>query len=408
MARLFVHWPRLVEALVRFIKPRARRLALAFAGVALPLALFAELADEVREAEAFAFDEPLLRLAHDAGSPGMDAVMRLASDLGFAWGVIPADVAVFTALVLLGHVRRGLFFGLAVGGSALLNMAGKAVFARERPDLWLSIAPEHTFSFPSGHAMGSATLAAATVLLVWHTAWRWPAALLAAGFVLWVGASRIYLGVHFPSDILAGWAAAVGWACLVYLIVRPNRGGPHDRTPGMDARGGVVPESGLHHPPRTAMRHNARCLAAALLLCGFMLSSVAFADASVKTRLDARGLKYEVDDDGDYKVTYSYKSEGRTQLVFVSGKTESVAGIKVREVFAPAAKDGINGAKALKLMGESRSNKLGSWELQGEVLYFVIKLPDSVNATELESAMDVAAQTADNMEIELSGDRDAL
>jgi hypothetical protein len=156
------------------------------------------------------------------------------------------------------------------------------------------------------------------------------------------------------------------------------------------------------------MRQNARTLAALVLLLGAVTSPLALADASVKTRLDARGIQYEVDADGDYKVTYSYKDEGRTQLVFVSGSTESVGGFKVREVFAPAAKDGISGAKAIELMGESRSNKIGSWELQGDVLYFVIKLPDSVDATELESAMDIAAQTADNMEIELSGDEDAL
>lgn len=157
------------------------------------------------------------------------------------------------------------------------------------------------------------------------------------------------------------------------------------------------------------MRQNARLLAAPMLLIGVMLTPAALAaDASVETRLDARGIKYEVDADGDYKVTYSYKSEGRTQLVFVSGRTESVGGFKVREVFAPAAKSGINGAKAIELMGESRTNKIGSWELQGTVLYFVIKVPDSINASELESAMDIAAQTADNKEIELSGDEDAL
>ncbi len=134
-------------------------------------------------------------------------------------------------------------------------------------------------------------------------------------------------------------------------------------------------------------------------------------DASVQTRLDARGVKYEVDEDGDYKVTYNYQKEGRTQLVFVSGRTERVGGFIVREVFAPAGRveqDGITGAKALELMRESRQNKLGSWELAGDVLYYVIKLPDSVDATTLESAMDIAAETADDKEIELSGDRDAL
>jgi len=208
---------------VRFLRRRAGRLALAFVGVALPLGVFAELAEDVREADVFGFDEPLLRLARDAASPALDAAMRLASEVGFASGVIPAGVLVFVGLLALGHLRRGLFFGLAVGGSALLNMAGKAAFARERPDLWLSIAPEHTFSFPSGHAMGSATLAAALVLLAWHKPWRWPAAALGLAFVAWVGASRVYLGVHYPSDILAGWAAAVSWTCLAYLIVRPHR-----------------------------------------------------------------------------------------------------------------------------------------------------------------------------------------
>ena len=137
----------------------------------------------------------------------------------------------------------------------------------------------------------------------------------------------------------------------------------------------------------------------------------AAADKSVERRLDAQGVKYEVDGDGDYKVVYNYASEGRTQLVFVSGGTQSVAGFTIREVFSPAArvaKDRINGAKALELLEESRNNKFGSWEIQGDVVYFVIKLPDSVTAKELEAAMDIAAETADNMEIEISGDRDDL
>ena len=212
----------MLEAVRHFLAQRWRQLLVAFLGVALPLALFAELAEEVREAEPFGFDEPLLRFAQYYASPALDRAMLLASQLGYAWGVIPADLLLALGLLAFGHVRRGVFFVLAVGGSALLNLFAKAVYQRERPDLWLSIAPEHTFSFPSGHAMGSATLATAVVVLCWHTAWRWPMLLLGVGFVLWVGASRVYLGVHFPSDILAGWAAAVTWVCAVTLIVRPN------------------------------------------------------------------------------------------------------------------------------------------------------------------------------------------
>jgi len=154
------------------------------------------------------------------------------------------------------------------------------------------------------------------------------------------------------------------------------------------------------------------CLGLAAFLPTVVLAQSPKGDASVRTRLESRGIKtYEVDGDGDFKVTYSYSKEGRTQLVFVSGGTESVSGFTVREIFSPAArldKDNINGAKALELMAESRKNKLGSWELAGDVLYFVIKLPDSIDAAQLESAMDIAAQTADDMELEISGDRDDL
>ena len=80
-------------------------------------------------------------------------------------------------------------------------------------------------------------------------------------------------------------------------------------------------------------------------------------------------------------------------------------------MFAPAARvgeDGINGARALALLEDSRTQKLGAWEIVGDALYFVIKLPDSVDAAALEAAMDIVAQVADDKEIEFSGDRDEL
>jgi len=156
--------------------------------------------------------------------------------------------------------------------------------------------------------------------------------------------------------------------------------------------------------------HVLSALSLSAVLAGAATDALA-SDASVKSRLDARGIKYQIDDDGDYKVTYNYAKEGRTQLVFVSGGTEDVGGFKVREVFSPAGrveKDDIDGAKALELLAESRKNKLGSWEIAGDVLYFVAKLPDTLNAAQLESVMDIVAETADNMELEISGDRDDL
>jgi len=206
-----------------FLRRHGARLALVFAGVLLPLWGFGELADEVREAEAFPFDEPILRFAHQLARDGFDRTFLLFSKLGYHWGVVPVDVVLVVALVAWRKFREGLFAAIALGGSALLNLGAKQLFGRARPSLWESIAPEHTFSFPSGHAMGSMTLAAVLVLLAWRTRGRWWVALPMAAFVAMVGLSRIYLGVHYPSDILAGWTAALAWTIGTYALVFRGR-----------------------------------------------------------------------------------------------------------------------------------------------------------------------------------------
>lgn len=212
------------------LRRRWQRLLLVFAGIALPLSLFAELAEEIHEADPLGFDEPLLELARSLHSASADEAMLLASQLGYLWGVVPLALGVLLGLLAFGRIRRAVYFALAVGGSAALNLLAKAVFARDRPSLWLPIAPEHSYSFPSGHAMGAMSFCAAVVLMLWFTRWRWPALALGAAFTLWVGASRVYLGVHYPSDILAGWAAALVWVSAVYLVVRPNHRGPRPDT----------------------------------------------------------------------------------------------------------------------------------------------------------------------------------
>jgi len=206
---------------VAFLRRHWRRLLLAFAGLLLPLWGFGELADEVREAEAFPFDAPILQFAHGIARDGFNRAFVLFSKLGYEWGVVPVDVLLVLALALSRKLREGLFAGIAIIGSALLNLGAKHLFARQRPTLWESIAPESTFSFPSGHAMGSITLAMVLVLLTWHTRWRWWVAVPMAAFVAMVGLSRVYLGVHYPSDILAGWAFSVGWVVGAYLLVFP-------------------------------------------------------------------------------------------------------------------------------------------------------------------------------------------
>ena len=195
------------------------RLLLVFVGILLPLWGFAELAGQIRAREALAFDERILLGAQSIANTQLDRAFLLVSALGYGYGVIPAGIVLVIALGLKRLVHESVFAFFALGGSLLLNTLAKQLFARDRPSLWESIAPHYTYSFPSGHAMASATLAMVAVLLAWHTRWRWPVLAVALACVVLVGYSRVYLGVHYPSDILAGWAAASAWTASVYLAV---------------------------------------------------------------------------------------------------------------------------------------------------------------------------------------------
>lgn len=190
-----------------------------FIAVLLPLYLFATLAEDVLEQERFFFDDPILLFVHRFETPARDRVMLWITSLGYMQGIVPASVALFLFLLLRGWWYDGLFFVLALGGTALLNIGTKLLFLRERPKLWASIAPETTFSFPSAHAMGSMALLAALVVFLWHTRWRYLVLIPGSLFVFLVGLSRIYLGVHYPSDILAGWLAALAWVLGLSMLL---------------------------------------------------------------------------------------------------------------------------------------------------------------------------------------------
>ena len=134
-------------------------------------------------------------------------------------------------------------------------------------------------------------------------------------------------------------------------------------------------------------------------------------DNSVKRRLDSVGQKYEVDKDGDFKITYNFPDEKRSQIAFVSGTPYDVAdGVQVRNIFAPVAKvkdDGVAG-KAVDLLKANYGYKIGAYEISGDVLYLSIKVPDNASAAQLKKAVQIAVSVADNKEKELSGARDTF
>lgn len=109
----------------------------------------------------------------------------------------------------LGQRLDAAFFLTAVGGAMVPNVLAKTMFGRARPALWTTLDPAPFYSFPSGHAMGSAALAVALGFLVASRRGRWPVWVLGGLFQLGVDWSRVCLGVHFPSDVLAGWVGPI-------------------------------------------------------------------------------------------------------------------------------------------------------------------------------------------------------
>jgi len=219
------------------------RAALFVFGSIVPLLVFAEFAEDLVEHETFWYDRPVLEGLHAMAREGYDQIMLVLSIIGYGAGIVPFDIAVG---LWFAWRRRWMLLGFwaaSVGGAAALNVGAKLLFARTRPDLWQSIAPESTYSFPSGHAMGSMAAMAALVVLLWPTRWRWSMVIFGVVFVLGVGLSRAYLGVHYPSDILAGWMASLGWVIGMTTVFW----GKLVLEPPADVKGPTTPAAATPH-----------------------------------------------------------------------------------------------------------------------------------------------------------------
>jgi undecaprenyl-diphosphatase len=205
---------------LRDIVVREHRLALM---AALSVFAFLGMASEVLEHEAIFGDVEILRFAHSHSTWLLDAVALAVTQGGSGNVLVPVGLAVFGYLLSQKRRTGALFWAASVTGASVLNLLAKQLFARSRPDLWVSIAPEPTYSFPSGHAMNSLAAAGAILVLTWDSTERLKIAAGLLLFVLLVGISRVYLGVHFPSDVLAGWAFSALWLTLVAFFFRNER-----------------------------------------------------------------------------------------------------------------------------------------------------------------------------------------
>lgn len=157
-------------------------------------------------------------------SPAITSIMLAASWIGDTVGRIAVIIAAVALLLWRGRRSGAQWLALVMAGGTLLNLGLKQLFAAPRPDLLPHLDIVHSYSFPSGHAAGNMMLFGALAML----AGRWGSYVLAGLLIALIGISRVWLGVHWPSDVLAGWMEGLGWLCLCRYWL-PARGWEQQR-----------------------------------------------------------------------------------------------------------------------------------------------------------------------------------
>lgn len=196
--------------------------------IALGVLLFAFIADEAFEGDARGFDESILLALREPGDPsnpiGPAWLEHALADITALGGyviltLIVAGVAIY--LLAAGKRANAILVVGAVGSGTLLSEGLKLGFARPRPDLVAHLAEVQSASFPSGHAMISAIayLTLGVLLTRAHKQRRTKFLIMTYAILLtlMIGMSRVYLGVHWPTDVLAGWALGAAWSALWWL-----------------------------------------------------------------------------------------------------------------------------------------------------------------------------------------------
>jgi undecaprenyl-diphosphatase len=190
---------------------------------------------------------------------GLTALLSAMTTTGSGLGLGAIVAAVATTLLVRKERASAIFVVVTVGAGALLNQGLKTIFARARPDMASAIGIVRSYSFPSGHAMESCIAFGALAYLALRQPWPWAARsaglALAATMVALVGVSRVYLGVHWASDIAGGWSAGTVWLAFavvafeMLLRLRQRRTGAAARGPQADVPDVPVPDHPAAHSP---------------------------------------------------------------------------------------------------------------------------------------------------------------
>jgi len=218
------------------MNPRSRLIAqcalIAVVGALVAFLLLVLLHACLGNAPVQHFDLRVQAGVHGWESPAVTRVMRTLTFVGSVKAFLPTLTLAVVVLLVIGEKEQGqrlvrkrqvsAIFGAAIVGAMILNEAFKVYFHRARPKVPWSIGDEHTFSFPSGHSLFSMVLYGLIAYMVLGRRGRRLRHVLvgiaAVAVVIGIGLSRIYLGMHWPTDVLAGYLTGAVWLCAVVLI----------------------------------------------------------------------------------------------------------------------------------------------------------------------------------------------
>lgn len=198
--------------------------SLLFVGMTLAIAalfFFGWLADEMLEGDTSRFDETVRNYVHGFAFPALTSVMQAASFLGSTLFLTVFGVFIVVVLYLRKHRRGAIIFAVTTIGSSLLLVTLKYAFKRVRPEPFFETILPASYSFPSGHSLASfcfygalAAILTARIKNIRLKILIWISAIL---LIPLIGTSRVYLGVHYPSDVIAGFVVGLIWVITIAI-----------------------------------------------------------------------------------------------------------------------------------------------------------------------------------------------
>ncbi|MBB5378701.1 undecaprenyl-diphosphatase [Deinococcus metalli] len=186
------------------------------AGAAAPAAGVLILGQEVLERQPVTLDISAMTWLHAHTGAGLQIFGQIMNVVGGPWVTTPLFLLLPLVLWFLGERSFAVFAGVGLWLAEAAQWLLKVAYGRPRPDLWPSDVHVSGLSFPSGHATAASALATVLVVLAWRSRWRWVVLGTGVVYAALMGFTRVVLGVHYPTDVLAG--ALTGLMCVMATL----------------------------------------------------------------------------------------------------------------------------------------------------------------------------------------------